>query len=807
MMYHQQHAVSELVIAQAWHTQMKQVASTPWLARALLRQSRALFTRFTATYQYMLNLPRPQRRKLLRSMGASLAGAALALALNQGSLLAADIDVNTSSTTIAVDDECSLLEALVNANSDAATYTDCAAGAGDDTIVLRGKIYTLQQVNNTSIYGPNGLPVITTAITIEGNGATIVRDENAPEFRIIEVTSTGDLTLNATTISGGYLGPSFPYTYGAGIYNNGGNVTLTNSTVSNNTAIYFGAGLCNIDGNLTIENSTISDNSNEDDGAGIFNDGGEVLLLHSTVSGNLADGSEGGGIFNEAYSTVIALNSTISGNLAGFGGAGISNDGVITLTNSTVTQNVTEGTGGGIRTRTTATNTLQMSIVSGNRASAGNEIYNRVSDVGTPGLITVDGFNLFGDSGQSNLDAFTNANFTPGASDITATSDGAQPTALEAILDPILQNNGGATLTHALVSGSPALDAAPAGPETDQRGMVRARGANFDIGAFELLIPPTANMIYLSSFSSGKVGDISFKDEDILAYDTATGEWLLYFDGSDVGLGRTDVDAFYQLDDDSLLLSFDQAIKVPALGVVDDADIVRFVPISLGDQTAGTFEPYFDGSDVGLERSGEDVDAIAFTPDGELLISTNGTFRVDEIVAHNEDLMAFAATTLGAATEGEWSLYFDGSDLGLSKESEDLSAAWNNGGDLYLTTKGNYAINDGVSEVQGDGETIFAFSPFSTGEETTGLIFDYFDEELFEFERSIDGLALDLDDTLSDKLNAIQSASISEVEQFALAPEEVTGEDAIDVELNAYDSEDNDAGTSNSQIFLPVIAQ
>ena len=69
-------------------------------------------------------------------MAWSLAGAALLLAFGQGVAAAATITVTTSNPNIVADGQCSLIEAIVNANNDAATYPDCAAGSGADTIVL-----------------------------------------------------------------------------------------------------------------------------------------------------------------------------------------------------------------------------------------------------------------------------------------------------------------------------------------------------------------------------------------------------------------------------------------------------------------------------------------------------------------------------------------------------------------------------------------------------------------------------------------------------------------------------------------------
>ena len=107
----------------------------------------------------------------------------------------------------------------------------------------------------------------------------------------------------------------------------------------------------------------------------------------------------------------------------------------------------------------------------------------------------------------------------------------------------------------------------------------------------------------------------------------------MYFDGSDVGLsssGSSDVDAFYLLDDGTLLLSFVGATTIPDVGAVDDSDIVRFTG-TFGSNTSGTYEWYFDGSDVELTSNGEDVDAIGFAPDGRLLISTTGNPSVSGV--------------------------------------------------------------------------------------------------------------------------------------------------------------------------------
>jgi hypothetical protein len=204
----------------------------------------------------------------------------------------------------------------------------------------------------------------------------------------------------------------------------------------------------------------------------------------------------------------------------------------------------------------------------------------------------------------------------------------------------------------------------------------------------------------------------------------------MFLDGSDVGLsgsGSRDIDAFHVLDDGTILLSFLGATTIPDVGTVDDSDIVRFVPTSTGTTTAGTFEWYFDGSDVDLTTNGEDVDAIGFAPDGRLLISTSGGSNVTGAGSNqDEDLLAFDATQMGATTAGSWSLYFDGTDVALGdSSSEDVWGAWVDSatGDIYLTTQGAFSVS-GLSGGQAD---IFVCAPTSLGSSTACSFSSYFD--------------------------------------------------------------------------------
>jgi len=226
---------------------------------------------------------------------------------------------------------------------------------------------------------------------------------------------------------------------------------------------------------------------------------GTLVVASSAVSGNSAY-YNGGGVFNSGTATLT--NSTVSGNSANFDGGGINNSGILTLTNSTVTGNYANNDGGGIDNNY-STLTLVQTMVSGNSAgSQGSEVHNNFSE--GSGTVNADYFNLFGYDGSARV-----TGFTPGVIDIVPSVP------LAAILDPTLGNNGGPTRTHALVTGSPAIDAVPDDlcvSDFDQRGIARPQDgdrdtvADCDIGAFEVAeTPPGADLSLTSADSPDPV--------------------------------------------------------------------------------------------------------------------------------------------------------------------------------------------------------------------------------------------------------------------------------------------------------------
>ena len=213
--------------------------------------------------------------------------------------------------------------------------------------------------------------------------------------------------------------------------------------------------------------------------------------------------------------------------------------------------------------------------------------------------------------------------------------------------------------------------------------------------------PPTDGPLYLSRAADAAqtVGNLAgTADEDILYFDGQ--EWHFLFDGSDVLPTKLDVDAFAFIDNNSLLLSLAQPGTIAGVGSVDDSDIVRFDATSLGASTAGTFSPYFDGSDVGLTTAGEDIDALDRLADGRLLISTVAAYSLPGASGRGDDILAFTPSTIGATTSGTWGLYFDGSDVGITPRIN-IDGASAKGGTLYLTTA-NPISRDGLNAADED---------------------------------------------------------------------------------------------------------
>jgi hypothetical protein len=369
-------------------------------------------------------------------------------------ILSASFCLQASASTITVQDTgdgaanaancpgsgCRLRDALAKASGDATIDTIDFSVTTPATITL-----TSSQLE------------VNANVTISGPGANLLTVDANHNSRVFYIDSGKTVTISGLTITNGSFNGN-----GGGIYNDHATLTVTNSTLSGNSA------------------------TNLVGGGGIYNDGtnsGSAMLTisNSTLSGNSAPFGGGGGIANNGLlgsATLTITNSTLSGNSAGQGG-GIQNRGTLTVTNSTLSGN----SAGGI---STSAGTL---TIGGTILKAGASGVNLFHNLGT---VTSLGYNLSSDDASLLLNQSTDQNST------------------DPKLGP-LQDNGGPTFTHALCTASGVPDASCTGVSpaidqgkdftsatTDQRGSGFARTVDFasipnaiggdgtDIGAFEV---------------------------------------------------------------------------------------------------------------------------------------------------------------------------------------------------------------------------------------------------------------------------------------------------------------------------------
>jgi hypothetical protein len=363
----------------------------------------------------------------------------------------------------------------------------CAANntAGADTITLPAGTYTLAITGASEHSNAKGDLDLRSDITINGAGAGSSTINANQIDRVLQVHSGATVELNGVTLTDGKSPNDFgEHCSGGGVHNEG-TLTIRDSTVSGNAtgnnrgcSGCYGGGVYN-EGTLTIENSTISGNTTGDagaagspggDGGGVYILDGTLTIRESTISNNTTgDGSGsardgyGGGVYVHTGAVTVTIeNSTISGNAAKGGGGGVCNRSTLTLVNCTITDNTADADndcvsehGGGIRyARTGSMMNAKNTIVAGNHENGTIHYYDCY---GSSNLYTSQGYNLVGSTECPH----------DGTGDQTTSDPKLGP----------LQDNGGPTFTHELLSGSPAIDAIPEGgngyngaPATDQRG-------------------------------------------------------------------------------------------------------------------------------------------------------------------------------------------------------------------------------------------------------------------------------------------------------------------------------------------------
>jgi hypothetical protein len=322
------------------------------------------------------------------------------------------------------------------------------------------------------------------------NTGSATIQESTIQANVAQGSGGGIYSIGALSIENSDIRENSAQERGGGI-DNRGSLTVSHTTVKGNTAQGSAGGIGN-DGTAEVTSSVISNNSSGAAGGGVNNTSADALLtmIGSTVNDNVSN-TGGGGISN-FLGTVTLTNTTISGNSSRHGGGGIHSSGTLTLNHGTIALNradsdsTNSGTGGGIHTHVDAVTTLHSTIVAGNmRGAEGDDQHDDLI-----GTVEPDSrFNLIG-----NADSTGGLVHQENGNIVGLHGSGTLP--IDTILNTTLADNGGPTLTHALVPGSRAIDAGDPAfdpnlfdpPLThDQRGegFDRVKGGRIDIGAFE----------------------------------------------------------------------------------------------------------------------------------------------------------------------------------------------------------------------------------------------------------------------------------------------------------------------------------
>lgn len=389
------------------------------------------------------------------------------------------------------------------------------------------------------IFVSNGSTLILTDSQVNDNGAAsggggIYANDSTltlTNSQVISNTTTSEgggiyASVSTLTLTNSRVDGNTSASAGGGMNIGSSTLTLTDSHIDGNDAGYSGGGIYSDASTMTLVNSSVDDNEGGYSGGGINTGIGNLTLINSRVDGNTVNGT-GGGIYLTLGMATIT-NSQVSTNTSAFAGGGISSGGTLTLVNSTVSGNSAVSHGGGLDIRIGTTKLYNVTLANNTADSDGDNdgdgggvyifspdgtliathslIAANIDDssAGTQhpdcsGTLTGAGYNLIENTNGCTL-----------AGDLTGNITGANPNL------GLLQNNGGSTFTHALLPGSPVIDAGkptgcldPSGLPltTDQRGFVRPVAGNgntvsiCDLGAYESNSSsapgPTTNWIYL----------------------------------------------------------------------------------------------------------------------------------------------------------------------------------------------------------------------------------------------------------------------------------------------------------------------
>ncbi len=436
-----------------------------------------------------------------------------------------------------------------------------SAAFGPNVIMFDPTVFsTPQTINLSDSLGTLEFTSTSVPVIIDGPGASLLTISGDGTFGLLSIPTGGAASLTGLTMSDGgaqsggailnqgslavsdsVFSNDSAIFYGGAIFNNGGSLTVSYTTFTNNRtftnnqatyglgaaidntgtlkvlsstftggAAFEGGAIANESGVLNVTSSTFNKNT-AIQGGGLYNNA-SATIIGSTISNNTA--FQGGGIANDLIASLTLLNSTIAGNAAGQNGGGINQVGTLFSVSSTIANNTVAagGAGGGIDA-SSGTTTLYNTLIAGNTAVTGTTTTTSASaSTGTgtgTGTGTSTGTSTSTTASISDVAgtiAKASANNLIGGT-ATGITNGVNGN-LVGVNKPLigkLANNGGPTETVALLAGSPAIDAGASSfvvasgtitaPALDERGAVRGStgvtpgtanaGTTVDIGAYE----------------------------------------------------------------------------------------------------------------------------------------------------------------------------------------------------------------------------------------------------------------------------------------------------------------------------------
>ena len=384
----------------------------------------------------------------------------------------------------------------VNSSGGAVSFVRNQAARAGGAIESGGDL-TLEgvtfQLNRAEING-GGLHMSGDATTVS-TGGTVVNNRALKEGGGYWNSADGTLTVNGTDFFGNVASGEDGDQGGGGIFSDGGDTDVTNGTFLRNKADAgsgSGGGIQTINGAaLTVTGTTFTGNQARRAGGGVEVAGGSAVITNALFDGNTVRRSpgNGGGLHVGGVGQGTVSQSTFSGNSAAEGG-GLWNSGFGTLNvnNSTVSGNAATGEGGGVYTVGGGATTLESVTVAENTAGTnGGGLGIGVDDVSSVSLNnTIVGDNTAAGQGNDCFGSYTTNGFLliedPSNCEIVGADEntifGEDPQ-----LGPLM-DNGGPTLTHALLLTSPAVDAGQSAFAVDQRDVPRSDDQD-DLGAFE----------------------------------------------------------------------------------------------------------------------------------------------------------------------------------------------------------------------------------------------------------------------------------------------------------------------------------